>query len=78
MKSKTSRTDSLEVKTLVRKLICDVCGAEIPSTTQMEHNEAADEDQGSFTYRSGVKIHEDKDLCGSCARQVKQFIDDMK
>ena len=58
----------------ITTLLCDVCGAEIPETRTMEHNEAADTMWGTFSYHSGVVVHNSCDLCETCAKRVKEFI----
>jgi hypothetical protein len=62
---------------MVTKKLCDVCGAEIPETIGMEHNEAAQTYHGDFSYMSGVLI-EMTDLCKDCALKVKDFIEQLK
>ena len=58
----------------MRQLICDKCGAKIPNTQGMQHNEATKQYSGTFSSGNGVVLLTLLDLCGSCAEKVKAFI----
>lgn len=62
---------------MVRKRFCDVCGAEIPNSAIVEHNEAAKMYFGVFRY-AAITIDESDDLCKVCGAKVRDFIRKLK
>ena len=59
------------------KKYCDVCGAEIPDSLIVSHNEAAGMFTGFFRY-SAVVVDERDELCKDCGAKVRDFIRQLK
>ena len=62
---------------MVQKRYCDVCGAEIPDSTGVEHNVAANMYSGNFMY-GAIVVDEADDLCRECGAKVRDFIRQLK
>lgn len=62
---------------MVVKRFCDSCGAEIPDTVRMEHNEAVKHPSGSFHY-GAIVCEELDDLCCECGAKVRDFIRNLR
>lgn len=62
---------------MVQKLLCDVCGAEIPNAAVMEHNEHVKHPSGVFHF-GAVVVDEYDDLCIKCGGLVRDYIRSMK
>jgi hypothetical protein len=62
----------------LRKILCDVCGKEIPDTAEMEHNESTKHYSGRFWYGNGVMLVFYADLCDGCSLRIKEVIEQMK
>jgi hypothetical protein len=64
-------------KNMVMKRFCDVCGAELPNSAKVPHDEAVKMYQGMFAY-GAVVVDEHDDLCKECGAKVRDFIRQLK